>query len=151
MDSSRYFVVQIQSAGKSAYVGFGFRDRDVALDLVGNLQQFQKSIQREQQSKNMKVAEIPKLAEGEKIHISFGSRKPTDGDKKKPRPSGGGGPVLLKKPPKVETTTVGMENATAEITQAVEMVKLEDKGTDPTTPSGDDDDEDDGWGDFEQA
>jgi hypothetical protein len=150
MDSSRYFVVQIQSAGKSAYIGFGFRDRDVALDLVGNLQQFQKSIQREQQAKNMKVAEIPKLAEGEKIHISFGSKKATDADKKKPRPSGGG-PILLKKPPKLETTTVGMENATAEITQGVEQVTLEDKGTDPNTPAGDGDDEDDGWGDFEQA
>jgi hypothetical protein len=117
VDSSRYFVTQIQNQGRSVYVGFGFRDRDVALDLLGNLQQFQKSIQREQQAKSMKVAEIPKLAQGEKMHISFGKIGSSgDGLEKKTRSSatsgsgGGVGPILLKKPPKVEVTPSGTIN-----------------------------------------
>jgi Protein of unknown function (DUF1681) len=155
MDSSRYFVVQIQQqqqqqhasggAIKSVYVGFGFRDRDIALDLLGNLQQFQKSIQREQQAKTMKVAEIPKLADGEKIHISlFGSSSPhtnnnnhktTDIPKKKTKSgTGTGGPiVLLKKPPKVETSATGTTNATTdrveETTTGLATVHLQDDTT----------------------
>lgn len=77
---------------------------DVAIDLVGNLQQFQKSIERELQAKNMKVKEIPKLAEGEKIHIDLGgsckkSKIVTQGGKKN-ESSSKSTPVLLKKPPK---------------------------------------------------
>ena len=106
MDSSRYFVTEIQNAQakKSIRIGFGFRERDVAIDLLGNLQQFRKSIQRELLAKNMKVAEIPKLAEGEKIHVNIGG-----GSSKKKKltakKEGGGSakPILLKKPPKAST------------------------------------------------
>jgi len=129
VDSSRYFVTQVQSQGRSAYVGFGFRDRDVALDLLGNLQQFQRSIQREQQAKDLQVAEIPKLAEGEKIHINFGnsaknsssssSEKKTRAATNKSVTTGTGGsssgsPFLLKKPPKAETTAAGTVNTNTE-------------------------------------
>jgi hypothetical protein len=117
MDSSRYFVTQVQSHGKSAYVGFGFRDRDVALDLLGNLQQFQKSIQREELAKTMKIAEIPKLAAGETMHISFGKDKGSSGSEKKRKSnkSSGGGVFLLKKPPKSGGETT---NSTEEETPA---------------------------------
>ena len=168
MDSSRYFVVQIQAGTttttKSAYVGFGFRDRNVALDLLGNLQQFQKSIQREEQAKTMKVAEIPKLAEGEKMHISFGnssSKKPTTNnapEKKSKSISGGsgGGPILLKKPPKVVETasSVGSTNAMTEVTSGLEKVKLVEEPSTADVESkagGNSDDDDEAWGDFEQA
>jgi Protein of unknown function (DUF1681) len=173
MDSSRYFVVQIQAGTtttttttKSAYIGFGFRDRDVAIDLVGNLQQFQKSIQREQQAKTMKVAEIPKLAEGEKMHISFGNnstskKKPasTNTALKKPKSTNGGSgsPLLLKKPPKVvETTTAEVfTNTMTEMTTGVKEVQLveEPSTADAVSKGGgdEDDDNDEGWGDFEQA
>lgn len=152
MDSSRYFVVQVQAAGKSAYVGFGFRDRDVAIDLLGNLQQFQKSIQREQQAKHMKVAEIPKLAAGEKIHISFGNKQP-GGKKKQHKPSGGGGggPILLKKPPKVDRSDQGTINATDTVTEDLKKVDLKDTSSESATaPTGNVAEEDE-WGDFEQA
>ena len=110
MDSSRYFVTKITSNSKTARIGFGFRDRDVAIDLLGNLQQFQKSIARELQAKNLKVAEIPKLAAGEKIHIQFGKSGGTKPRKSTSKASSSSGtPLLLKKPPKAtseEPTTV---------------------------------------------
>ena len=57
-----------------------YKNLDVAIDLVGNLQQFQKSIERELQAKNMKVKEIPKLAKGEKIAWSdLVSKRPGTG------------------------------------------------------------------------
>ena len=119
MDSSRYFVTKITSNAKTARIGFGFRDRDVAIDLLGNLQQFQKSIAREIQAKNLKVAEIPKLAAGEKIHIQFGKSGGTKPRKSTSKASSGGGatPFLLKKPPKAaseEPTTVQVSMAPKE-------------------------------------
>ncbi|KAG7374863.1 DUF1681 domain containing protein [Nitzschia inconspicua] len=129
LDSSRYFVTKIsqqqqqqQSNNRTALLGFGFRDRDVAIDLLGNLQQFQKSIQRELQAKTMKVTEIPTLKQGDKIHINL----PTKGNNnatttatsshKPPRKKAattttttitGGGPLLLKKPPPPPPSTDG--------------------------------------------
>eukprot|EP00536_Pseudo-nitzschia_multiseries_P007368 jgi/Psemu1/195502/e_gw1.173.50.1 len=65
-DSSRYFVCKISqnnsnnannnnnnanNTNRSANLGFGFRDREVALDLLGNLQQFKQSIERERRAK----------------------------------------------------------------------------------------------------
>lgn len=162
MDSSRYFVVQVQVGVRSAYVGFGFRERDVALDLLGNLQQFQKSILREQQAKNMKLAEIPKLADGEKIHISFGgsTKSKNNSTEKKKTSAGSGGPFLLKKPPKVDPASSVTAQATAELTNNLGQVQLADPSIVPatttistaetTTTEGHIDDDDD-WGDFEQA
>jgi hypothetical protein len=83
-------------------IGFGFRERDVAIDLVGNLQQFQKSIERELQAKNIKVKEIKKLGEGEKIHIDLGGRKKKSSIVAKGDANNGdrsGSTPLLKKPP----------------------------------------------------
>ncbi len=177
MDSSRYFVTQVQSNGRSAYIGFGFRDRDVALDLISNLQQFQRSIQREQQSKNMKVTEIPKLAEGETIHISFGknssgngsnsTEKKTKSTPKSATGSSGSGPMLLKKPPKVETTPSGTLNMSEPENLHLSMGNInlqEDHKSIASSASdcahatdnvnndpNDDDDDDDEWDDFQQA
>jgi hypothetical protein len=130
VDSSRYFVTQISGAsggGKqnSATIGFGFRDRDVAIDLLGTLQGFQRSIERErlakeqffQNNNNVVVAAaasllLPefKLAADEKIHISIGggsSKVKTKANKSSSSGDGGGGaakPVMmLKKPPKFVT------------------------------------------------
>ncbi|KAG7348954.1 DUF1681 domain containing protein [Nitzschia inconspicua] len=130
LDSSRYFVTKIsqqqQPNNRTALLGFGFRDRDVAIDLLGNLQQFQKSIQRELQAKTMKVTEIPTLKQGDKIHINL----PTKGNNatttttttdtashRTPRKkaatttpttnAGGSGPFLLKKPPPPPPSTDG--------------------------------------------
>jgi hypothetical protein len=103
LDSSRYFVTKITTP-KPILLGFGFRDRDVAIDLLGNLQQFQKSIERELQAKHMKVVQVKTLAEGEKMHIKIpgaaaASSKKSPTRKKKPTEGSGGGPLLLKKPP----------------------------------------------------
>ena len=114
----------------------------------------------------MKVAEIPKLAEGEKMHISFGNhstskKKPTSDNTalKKPKSTNGGSgsPLLLKKPPKVvETTTANVfTNTMTEMTTGVGKVQLveEPSTVDAVSKGGgeEDDDDDEGWGDFEQA
>ncbi len=108
----------------------------------------------------MKVAEIPKLAEGEKMHISFGnsSKKAATNNSpgKKPKSISGGGPILLKKPPKVaETSTAeGSTNAMTEVTNGLEKVQLVEEPSTVDVVSkvgGDNDDDDEAWGDFEQA
>jgi adaptin ear-binding coat-associated protein 1/2 len=109
LDSSRYFVTKITTQhNRTAQLGFGFRDRDVAIDLLGNLQQFQKSIQRELEAKHMKVAEIPTLKEGDKMHINLPGAAGSRPRKKATTPTGsgsGGGPFLLKKPPPAAGTS----------------------------------------------
>lgn len=115
MDSSRYFVCKIlqsnpnakdatknKSNARTALLGFGFRERDIAIDVLANLQQFRQSIDREIKSKDLaaKTKAIPTLAEGEKLHIRIpgGSGKSTT--VKSTKSSGGSTPImLLKKPP----------------------------------------------------
>jgi hypothetical protein len=133
VDSSRYFVTKIQDpqTGKEAMLGFGFRDREVAIDLMGNLQQFQRSIQREIDAKNMKVTEIPPLQPGHKMHISLPpsivakrqqqQQQADAGATKKDRPSSNtttsrsaaGGHFLLKKPPSSLSSTIAATSADA--------------------------------------
>ncbi|CAJ1955131.1 unnamed protein product [Cylindrotheca closterium] len=162
MDSSRYFVTHIQNnQGKSALIGFGFRERDVAIDLLGNLQQFQKSIERELQAKSMKVKEIPKLGEGEKIHVNLGTskRKSANASSKK---KNSGGPFLLKKPPKFASAEEDMISNVSDMDLAAKKGSF--AGPEPesiaaqTTPlsiSGGADDEfdelGDDWNDFQEA
>jgi len=111
MDSSRYFVCKILQSNpndttkksRTALLGFGFRERDIAIDLLGNLQQFRQSIDRELEAKDLasKTKAIPTLGEGEKLHISLPGSKGKSSTVKSPKPksSGGGTPILLKKPP----------------------------------------------------
>lgn len=101
--------------------------------LEGNLHQFQKSIERELQAKNMKVAEVPKLQEGEKIHINLGTSK-RKSTKSKVEQKSNGGLFLLKKPPKF----AGGSEVESTLTQA-------------TKSSGKDDDFGDDWNDFQEA
>jgi adaptin ear-binding coat-associated protein 1/2 len=82
VDSSRYFVTSLVSsdAKKKAWIGFGFRNREAAVDLLGVLQQFSKSIEREVEAKQ-KVDQAQQqlnrtsLQAGDKIHIVFGSKE----------------------------------------------------------------------------
>ena len=132
VDSSRYFVTQLvtstdttknnnNSNARHVWIGFGFRNRDAAVDLLGVLQQFSKSIDRELEAKKkvdqaQKQLSQTKLNDGEKIHIVFGSKEKskivhTDNNgggsnsnspekrKSKGGGGGGGGAFLLKKPP----------------------------------------------------
>ena len=168
VDSSRYFVTHISAqGGKTAMIGFGFRERDVAIDLLGNLQQFQKSIERELQAKHMKVAEIPKLAKGEKIHISFGGNNhdgkkkeksvivKDDGSKKAP---GGAVPLLLKKkPPKFTPEERNVRLSMGDCDIAAEHEEHSSSESDVAQAESVDDslgnstDDDDDWGDFKEA
>mmetsp|Transcript_16292 Transcript_16292/g.32757 ORF Transcript_16292/g.32757 Transcript_16292/m.32757 type:complete len:273 (-) Transcript_16292:76-894(-) len=100
VDSSRYFVVKIQGGGgREALIGFGFRDRDKAIDLRESLQHYQRAMERESQSETSPTSKfkVPELAEGEKIHVNV----PGKGKSRTKGKSagGGGGLFLLKKPP----------------------------------------------------
>ena len=151
VDSSRYFVTQLvqndtttttatatapnsppgspkqqNKSQRTIWIGFGFRNRDSAVDLLGVLQQFSKSIDREiEAKKKVDLAQQhlsqTKLHDGDKIHIVFGSKEKSKivhhgndnnndttnnnnskKDKKKSgngNGSGGNGLLLLKKPP----------------------------------------------------
>lgn len=100
VDSSRYFVVKIQGGGgREALIGFGFRDRDKAIDLRESLQHYQKAMERESQSETSPASKfkVPELAEGEKIHVNVTGKGK---GRAKGKSSGGGGiPLLMKKPP----------------------------------------------------
>ena len=124
MDSSRYFVCKILQSNpndattknRTALLGFGFREREIAIDLLGNLQQFRQSIDRELEAKHLasKTKAIPTLAEGEKIHISLPGSKGKTSVVKSPRMvatkgSSSGTPILLKKPPSSSSSSSSIE------------------------------------------
>jgi adaptin ear-binding coat-associated protein 1/2 len=163
LDSSRYFVCKIQQqqqhqTGKTAILGFGFRDRDVAMDLLGNLQQFQHSIEREIHAKHLKVREIPTLQEGEQMHIHLPggmgktpSRKNTVTNTKTTSSSssslssnmGGGGAFLLKKPPPSAGSTPAppLPSTTTTTLTKVEVVNLAEMETPPEPMDLDEEDQ----------
>jgi len=111
VDSSRYFTLRILGGqGREATIGFGFRDREQATDLRESMQHYENSIRREQEaakhSNSALQYHIPKLAEGEKMHINTGKDGDTASAKKdsKSAASATDGkkkavPLLLKKPP----------------------------------------------------
>jgi hypothetical protein len=108
VDSSRYFTLRIVGGqGREATIGFGFRDRDQATDLRESMQHYEKSMRREQEVANQAHStlqyHIPKLAEGEKIHVKTG--KCDNGSPKTAKKNGESSDgkrktvPLLKKPP----------------------------------------------------
>lgn len=88
VDSSRYFTLRILAPNgrDEALIGFGFRDRDPAIDLRESMQHYENAMRREAaaviDSKNSENNNsdscsqprfvIPKLADGEKIRVSIG-------------------------------------------------------------------------------
>lgn len=128
---------------------------------MGNLQQFQKSIERELQAKNMKVKEIPKLAEGEKIHIDLGgSKKKSSIVPKADKKSGGSStPILLKKPPKFEIEESNIHLSMGEMALDADNASLSSESEGAVARSvvtdftgfSDGSDDDDDWNDFQEA
>ena len=109
VDSSRYFTLRILGTqGREATIGIGFRDREQATDLRESMQHYETAMRREQELANSTLQyTIPKLAEGEKIHIKTGKNY-HDGSSVSSKPSAknhstnskkNGVPLLLKKPP----------------------------------------------------
>lgn len=102
VDSSRYFVVKIQGEGsREALIGFGFRDRDAAIDLREALQHYEKSLQRQEKAGSLTGSfSIPPMQEGEQIHVNHSGKKSTSVRKKeKGQEHAATAPTLLKKPP----------------------------------------------------
>eukprot|EP00543_Licmophora_paradoxa_P008704 CAMPEP_0202451762 /NCGR_PEP_ID=MMETSP1360-20130828/10127_1 /ASSEMBLY_ACC=CAM_ASM_000848 /TAXON_ID=515479 /ORGANISM="Licmophora paradoxa, Strain CCMP2313" /LENGTH=268 /DNA_ID=CAMNT_0049070415 /DNA_START=94 /DNA_END=900 /DNA_ORIENTATION=- len=128
VDSSRYFVLRIENpeTNQSIHIGVGFRERDDASNFRMALQDYERSIKRQQKAEAMHLAyegttataegdteeattaqkpevlpEVSKLTlkEGEKIHIKLRGHDSTPGKKKERKGSKTGVPLLLKKPP----------------------------------------------------
>ena len=171
-DSSRYFVTQIEAGnGKSARIGFGFRDRDVALDLLQCLNGFKASLQREMEAKALldkaqALAGAHSLQEGQKIHISLKNttKKKSTSDTaatSKPKTSASNtGGFLLKKPPSYNIPLPADMNEDEEVAENVAKLSLSSKAepaasenTPNTNPAdgNDDFDDDDDFGDFQGA
>lgn len=108
VDSSRYFTLRISSStnNREALIGFGFRDRDQATDLRESLQFYEASMKRDYEATMLKSKaseySIPRLAEGERIHVHTGKDGSNNSSKKKSTNSPKSAvavPILLKKPP----------------------------------------------------
>lgn len=105
VDSSRYFVVKIQGqGGREAKIGFGFRDREMATDLRETLQFYKRSMDREEEAQTITEStfNIPKLKDGERIHVNIrGKTLESAAKKNKDKKADGTNKAvpLLKKPP----------------------------------------------------
>lgn len=104
LDSGRYFVLRVQNAaGKHAFIGIAFNERNDAFEFNVSLQEFRAEQQRESQpivaaSSNLRDLS---LKDGEKIKINI-TRKKKDGDdasSSSSRSSGGGTTGSLLAPP----------------------------------------------------
>jgi hypothetical protein len=175
VDTSRYFVTRIQgpkgsSIQQTALIGFGFRERDTAVDFRESLQFYQRAMEREQQADeirhNSTDYSIPKLGENEKIHVNLksgGSSKVSSTiTRTSPSHSGGGSvPLLLKKPPPPSSSATPTEESTAySATDSTECLsnslgrkKIEEveKKQEAGGDDRDDHDDDDDWAEFQSA
>ena len=102
VDSSRYFVTKILGAGgREAMIGFGFRDRDAAVDLREALLFMEKSMERESQAASLHSFSVPVMGKDQKIHVNTGKGKKSKivSEAKAGGTQGGAIPLLKKKPP----------------------------------------------------
>jgi Protein of unknown function (DUF1681) len=122
VDSSRYFVVKIVAPpghpNREATIGFGFRDRNDATDLVQTIQHFLRlqsygsnaeslsntttsaTTKEHQASSSLSRYTVPVLADGEKIHINTTRiRKQNPPSPTGPKAPTATGKLLLRKPP----------------------------------------------------
>ncbi|ORX55634.1 adaptin ear-binding coat-associated protein 1 NECAP-1 [Hesseltinella vesiculosa] len=90
LDSSRYFVLKIESEGRHAFIGMGFQERSDAFDFNVALQDYAKQLRAEKEMSRRsteKVDNTPKkdysLKEGQTISISIGNV----GKRTRPRPA----------------------------------------------------------------
>ncbi|KAI9365857.1 hypothetical protein BD770DRAFT_377393 [Pilaira anomala] len=104
LDSSRYFVLKIESEGRHAFIGMGFQERTDAFDFNVTLQDFVKQLRAEKEAidRATNVDTTPKkdysLKEGQTINITIGNvgAKRT---RQKPLNTNTGGLVPLLPPP----------------------------------------------------
>jgi Protein of unknown function (DUF1681) len=146
VDSSRYYTIKIMSDTRSALIGFGFRERDDSVDFKEATQFYQNSIRRQEQaqvdaSDHVSSADnsedgiisrlaakyvVPKLQEGEKIHINVKKTKAetltSEGTPTPKKPASGAGFHLLKKPPPSSDPTHLEQLATTTIVQLSSVV-----------------------------
>jgi adaptin ear-binding coat-associated protein 1/2 len=190
VDTSRYFVTRIQGPTKeggmkkghaaSALIGFGFRERDTAVDFRESLQFYQRAMQREQQadqsSQHLSEYTIPKLGEDEKIHVNFGgaggkkklsttiTKAPASGSSgPSPGTSGSSAPLLLKKPPPPSDQGPAIDSAvgsaqiesTEQLSASLASATLDKADARNSTSDGGDtekiDNNDDDWDEFQSA
>lgn len=152
VDSSRYYSIKIMgTGGKQATIGFGFRERDESIDFKEAIQYYEQSMKRSTEaetSTKLSSFTVPKLADGEKIHIQVSKKKDGDNDKKlrQSSPTGSsvqkkttsGLPLLLKKPPPPSSSVSSSSISTNPSDQA-SAAALVDSDCIPTSLSKGDD------------
>jgi len=103
-DSSRYFVLRIEDAGRHAFIGMGFAERSDAFDFSAALQDHKKFVKQSKEAENaaQNLSSVPhqdySLKEGEKIHVSIKTTKKSE-KVVTGASSGGGGLGFLPPPP----------------------------------------------------
>jgi len=92
-DSSRYFVICVQDAGRKAFIGMGFADRSDSFDLNVTLQDHFKYLKKESELVKEQVDPVPKLdlafKAGQTIRINIPNKK-GDGEEVGDKPASGG-------------------------------------------------------------
>jgi len=122
-DSSRYFVVRIQDAGRHAFIGAGFAERSDAFDLSAALQDHKKYVKQRRESADAekRLASQPKidysLAPDAKIHVEIKNHKSTSAYATSAAPSYSNaavtGGVLLPPPPSSRRSQASTNTNTA--------------------------------------
>jgi len=108
-DSSRYFVVRIQDAGRHAFIGLGFAERSDAFDFSAALQDHKKYVKQRKESADAekRLVNQPKidysLPPDAKIHVEIKNHKSTGASATPASPSysntASTGGMLLPPPP----------------------------------------------------
>ncbi|KAI8094941.1 uncharacterized protein B0P05DRAFT_524015 [Gilbertella persicaria] len=103
LDSSRYFVLKIESDGRHAFIGMGFQERSDAFDFNVTLQDFVKQLRAEKEAVERAADTTPKkdysLKEGQTINITIGNVGAKRTRQKPASTSNEGGLVPLLPPP----------------------------------------------------
>ncbi|XP_014770766.1 adaptin ear-binding coat-associated protein 1 isoform X2 [Octopus bimaculoides] len=100
MDSSRYFVIRIKEAERSAFIGIGFTDRSDSFDLNVALQDHFKWLKQEQEMEKMSkdLSSAPKLdlslKEGQTMKLNIGVKRNESGTKQRSKGPGTAGGLL---------------------------------------------------------
>mmetsp|Transcript_13087 Transcript_13087/g.19605 ORF Transcript_13087/g.19605 Transcript_13087/m.19605 type:complete len:289 (+) Transcript_13087:121-987(+) len=178
MDSSRYFVMRISDkmSGREAHIGIGFRERNDALNFKMSLDDYVKTMRKEaliershldhdagnkddgslnggDETGPLEIAASKlSLKKGEKIHINIkgAERKP-----RKKSSAAGVNAMLLKKPPPPAAVVISAKNDNSQDVSSDDDNAIKETtviiGVAPPSATVDDNDEDEGWGDFESV
>lgn len=170
IDSSRYYVLRIKDPShptRSAIIGIGFRERDVALDFKHVLNEYVRFVDRMAQADQLaaqyseedettgdgdasnvtRSIKDMSLKEGQKIHINVKHRDTGPVEQKKPRGGGLGG-LMPPPPPPSAVAEEGVIAVSGDVTATAATSTATTAAGTTDTPIDANMVEDEDWGDF---